>query len=232
MAARSMSGRTAVLSVVVVLALLVAGLGVWWFLSRDEAEALKAPVKPCWNGTPRQDTMQKLLGPGDRFHREMSAFRVADDHWPSYCAYDVEADGSGVAEVLDINVSWEDEDLPADPVEDDPVSYRPGDAPTRMDAGVLAYYLRDAQKIYFECDTELPPDAPGHIKRDRYLSVEVVARPMREAGLSALEARRTGLDILFQMARDVEKQAGCTNDTHLPAGVPSVKEANWADYRS
>lgn len=101
---------------------------------------------------------------------------------------------------------------------------------TRMDMGVLAYYLRASQVVFFECTAALPAQAPSYMKRDRYIKVDVLARPMKGSGLSAAEARKVGVDIMLQFARDVAEQAGCKNDTRLPSSVPSLTEINWPGY--
>ncbi|XIG80063.1 hypothetical protein C1N81_28085 [Streptomyces sp. SGAir0957] len=96
--------------------------------------------------------------------------------------------------------------------------------------GVLAYYLRASQVVFFECVPDVPADAPAYMKRDKYIKVDVLARPMKGSGLSALEARKVGLDAMLQMARDVAEKAGCKNDTNLPDSVPAVSEANWPGF--
>ncbi|MBT2370082.1 hypothetical protein J7E88_33645 [Streptomyces sp. ISL-10] len=101
-----------------------------------------------------------------------------------------------------------------------------------MDAGALAYYLRASQVVFFECTPTLPADAPTHMKEDKYIEVGVLARPMKGSNLSALQARKVGLDIMFQLARDIAKQAGCKNDTNLPGTVPPVTMANWPGYKN
>ncbi|MGW2103129.1 hypothetical protein ACWCPX_36705 [Streptomyces olivaceoviridis] len=96
--------------------------------------------------------------------------------------------------------------------------------------GVLAYYLRASQVVFFECTAALPALAPSYMKRDRYIKVDVLARPMKGSGLSAAEARKVGVDIMLQFARDVAERAGCKNDTRLPRSVLSLTEINWPGY--
>ncbi|WP_394433620.1 hypothetical protein [Streptomyces sp. SGAir0957] len=223
-----MSGRAKALCVVVVAALVGAGLYVW--LSRSDGgvdEALKAPAEPCWDGAPDRATLQKLLGPGDKLVHEQDEFRVVKDHYPSHCQYEARSDGS-VDTVLDVDVVWNDDALPTSEL---PTSDAQGDEPrTRLDIGVLAYYLRASQVVFFECVPDVPADAPAYMKRDKYIKVDVLARPMKGSGLSALEARKVGLDAMLQMARDVAEKAGCKNDTNLPDSVPAVSEANWPGF--
>ncbi|MEU6593721.1 hypothetical protein ABZ923_31670 [Streptomyces sp. NPDC046881] len=223
-----MSGRAKALCAVVVLAVLGAGIYVWSARSgEDDAAALKAPAKPCWNGTPHQDTLQMLLGPGSKLLHEQEAFRVVDEHYPSHCQYEARS-GSSLDTVLDVDIAWNHDALP---VKELPTADARGDEPrTRMDMGVLAYYLRASQVVFFECTADLPADAPSYMKRDRYIKVDVLARPMKGSGLSAAEARKVGVEITLQLARDVAEQAGCKNDTRLPASAPSITEVNWPGY--
>ncbi|MFJ9035515.1 hypothetical protein ACIRF8_02815 [Streptomyces sp. NPDC102406] len=228
MSVGKMSGRAKALCVVVVLALVGAGLYVW--LSRSdggEDSALKAPTKPCWDGAPDGATLQKLLGPGDKLLHEQDEFRVVKDHYPSHCQYEAQTAGS-VDTVLDVDVVWNDDALPTNEL---PTSDAQGnESRTRWDAGVLAYYLRASQVVFFECVPDFPADAPAYMKRDKYIKVDVLARPMKGSGLSALEARKVGLDAVLQVARDVAKKAGCKNDTNLPNSVPSVTKPNWPGF--
>ncbi|MEU4035705.1 hypothetical protein [Streptomyces collinus] len=223
-----MSGRAKALCVVVVLAVLGAGLYVWLARSGDgDTDALEAPAKPCWNGTPRQDTLQKLLGPGSKLLHEQDPYRVVAEHNPSHCQYEARGDGS-LDTVLDVDVAWNHDALP---VKELPTADARGDEPrTRVDMGVLAYYLRASQVVFFECTADLPADAPAYMKRDKYVKVDVLARPMKGSGLSATEARKVGLDIMLQLAQEVADRAGCKNDTNLPASVPPITEPNWPGY--
>ncbi|MGW7261900.1 hypothetical protein [Streptomyces sp. NPDC054842] len=97
--------------------------------------------------------------------------------------------------------------------------------------GVLAYYLRATQVVYFECDVDLPAGSPAYMKRDKYIGVDVYARPMKGTGLSAVEARKVGLDIMLQLAHDLADRAGCENDTGLPDAVPAISDANWPGHQ-
>lgn len=223
-----MSGRAKALCVVVVLAALGAGVYVWLDRSDEaKADALKAPTKPCWNGTPNQATLQKLLAPGSKLLYQQDDFRVVSEHLPSHCEYEAQSDGS-LDTVLDVDIAWNGD---APPSEELPTADAQGDEPrTRMDMGVLAYYLRASQVVFFECKPDLPDDAPAYKKRDKYIKVDVLARPMKGSGLPAAEARKVGVDIMLQLARDVAKQGGCKNDTNLPSSVPSISKANWPGY--
>jgi hypothetical protein len=223
-----MSARAKALCVVVILAVLGAGAYVWSVRSGErDADALEAPAEPCWNGTPDRDTLQKLLGPGSELLHEQDAFRVVGEHYPSHCQYEARSEGS-LDTVLDVDIAWSHDSLP---VKELPTADARGDEPrTRMDMGVLAYYLRASQVVFFECTADLPADAPSYMKRDRYIKVDVLARPMKGSGLSAAEAREVGVGIMLQLARDVAERAGCTNDTDLPSSVPSLTEVNWPGY--
>ncbi|MFF4572387.1 hypothetical protein [Streptomyces sp. NPDC001410] len=223
-----MSGRAKALCVVVILAVLGAGIYVSLTRSDDgHADALEAPAKPCWNGTPNQATLQKLLGPGNKLLHQQDDFRVVDEHYPSHCQYEARSDGS-LDTVLDVDIAWNHDALP---IKDLPTSDAQGDEPrTRMSMGVLAYYLRASQVVFFECTADLPADAPAYMKRDKYIKVDVLARPMKGSGLSAAEARKVGLDVVLQLAHHVAKLAGCKNDTNLPSSVPSISKVNWPGY--
>ncbi|WP_329336764.1 hypothetical protein OG252_15800 [Streptomyces sp. NBC_01352] len=228
MSVGKMSVRAKTLCVVVILTVLGAGIYVWLAQSDDgKANALEAPVKPCWNGTPNQATLQKLLGPGSELQHQQDDFRVIAEHYPTHCQYEAESEGS-LDTVLDVDVAWNDD---APPTEELPTADARGDEPrTRMDMGVLAYYLRASQVVFFECIADLPDDTPAYMKRDKYIKVDVLARPMKGSGLSAVEARKVGVDIMLQLARDVANQAGCKNNTSLPSAVPSISKANWPGY--
>ncbi|MET7661048.1 hypothetical protein ABZT45_33935 [Streptomyces sp. NPDC005356] len=228
MAVGKLSGRAKALCVLVVLAILGVGVYIWSARPDDsEVKALKAPVKPCWNGVPSQATLQKLLGPGKKLLHEQDEFRVISEHQPSHCQYEAQGDGQ-LDTVLDVDVVWNDD---APPVKELPTADAQGDEPrTRMDAGVLAYYLRASQVVFFACTADLAADAPAYMKRDKYIKVDVLARPMKGSGLSPVEARRVGLDGMLQIARDLAKRAGCKNDTNLPNAIPSVTKANWPGY--
>ncbi|WP_299538383.1 hypothetical protein [uncultured Streptomyces sp.] len=228
MSVGKMSGRAKALCVVVILTLVGAGFYAWLSRSRgDEDSALKAPARPCWHGAPDGATLQKLLGPGDRLLHQKDEFRVMKDHFPSHCQYEAQAEGV-LDTVLDVDVAWNDDALPTNEL---PTSDAQGDEPrTPWDAGVLAYYLRASQVVFFECVPDLSADAPAYMKRDKYIEVDVLARPMKGAGLSALEARKVGLDAVLQVARDVAKKAGCKNDTNLPDSLPSVSNPNWPGF--
>ncbi|MFF7206342.1 hypothetical protein [Streptomyces sp. NPDC008141] len=223
-----MSVRGRVVAFAAVLAIAGAGLGVWlWVGDKGEAKPLSAPAKPCWDGTPSQGSMQKLLGPGNRFSLEKSPYRVIKDHWPSYCAYDVERD-DGVEPVLSMHLSWSSEPPKADDFE--AAGALRGDKAKTFEAGVHAYYLGPTNRVYFPCDVDQPKDAPEHIRNDKYVLVNVTARPMRSAHLSAKQAREVGLDMVLEVAHKVAGQAGCTNDTNLPKSAPQVDEPNWPRY--
>ncbi|MFF8727892.1 hypothetical protein ACF073_15570 [Streptomyces sp. NPDC015171] len=223
-----MSRGAAALCVVVVLAILGVGIYVWSARSDDGgADALKAPAKPCWDGTPRRASLQKLLGPGSKLLHEQGDFRLIKEHYPSHCQYEAQSDGS-LNTVLDVDLAWNNDALP---VKELPTSDAHGNEPrTRMDMGVLAYYLRASQVVFFECTADLPTGAPAYMKRDKYIKVDVLARPMKGSGLSATKAREAGLDIMLQLAHDVAEQAGCKNDTNLPSAVPPITKANWAGF--
>ncbi|MFF9154010.1 hypothetical protein ACF1AB_17465 [Streptomyces sp. NPDC014846] len=228
MSVGKMTGRAKALCLVVVLACLGVGAYVWSAGSDGgDADALKAPARPCWNGTPDRATVQKLLGPGTKLLRQQDTFRVVKEHYPSHCQYEARSDGS-LDTVLDVDIAWNHDALP---VKELPTSDARGDEPrTRMDMGALAYYLRASQVVFFECTADLPADAPAYMKRDKYIKVDVLARPMKSSDLSAAEARKVGVDILLQLARDVSEQAGCKNDTNLPNRIPSIGKVNWPDF--
>ncbi|AVZ77466.1 hypothetical protein SLUN_15070 [Streptomyces lunaelactis] len=108
---------------------------------------------------------------------------------------------------------------------------RPGDKATEFDAGARAYYLRATSRVYFECRPNYPAGTPAYMKQDKYVMIDVLSRPMVSAGLTAKEARKTGLDIALQLANRVAEQAGCTNDTNLPTAAPEVGEVNWPNFK-
>ncbi|MFI5979019.1 hypothetical protein [Streptomyces sp. NPDC051452] len=228
MSVGKMSGRAAALCVVVILAVLGASVYVWTARSDDDgAKALQAPAKPCWNGTPRQATLQKLLGPGKKLLHQQDDFRTVRDHYPSHCQYEAQ-DAGGLDTVLDVDITWNSDALP---LKDLPTSDAHGDEPrSRLDVGVLAYYLRASQVVFFECSPDLPADAPAYMKRDRYIKVDVLARPMHGSGLSAADARKVGVDAMLQLARDVAEQAACKNNTNLPSALPSISKVNWPGF--
>ncbi|MFJ6634193.1 hypothetical protein ACIQMR_22815 [Streptomyces sp. NPDC091376] len=229
MSVTRMSVRGKVLVLAGVVAVAAAGLGVWLWVGDGTAEAkpLSAPAKPCWDGTPSRASLQKLLGPGKELLHEKSEFAVVEDHSPAHCQYEALGD-KRLDTVLDMDVSWAQE-LPG---ADDPLSAdaRPGDKPTPFAAGAYASYLRATQRVYFECRPDYPADTPAHMKKSRYVSVDVLARPMPSAHLSAKQAREVGLDIVLQVANKVADQAGCANDTNLPKSAPKVDEVNWPDF--
>ncbi|WP_330462101.1 hypothetical protein OIB37_27010 [Streptomyces sp. NBC_00820] len=222
------SSRAKILGLVVILAVLGAGAFMWQSRSgKDDGDTLTAPAEPCWNGTPKQATLQKLLGPGSKLLHQHRDFVTVKNHYPSNCEYAALSDGA-LDTVLNAGVNWNHEALPTEKL---PTADARGDEPrTRMDMGVLAYYLRASQVVFFECTADLPADAPEYMKRDKYIEINVLARPMRKSGLSATEARKVGVDIMLQLARDVAKQAGCTNGTRLPGKVPAISKANWPGY--
>ncbi|WP_405570025.1 hypothetical protein OG317_14535 [Streptomyces sp. NBC_01167] len=224
-----MSVRSKVLVLAGVLAIAAAGLGVWLWAGDGEGEAkpLSAPAKPCWDGTPSRASLQKLLGPGKELLHEKSEFGVVKDHSPAHCQYEALGD-KRLDTVLDMDVAW----AQALPGADDPLGAdaRPGDKPTSFAAGARAYYLRATQRIYFECRPDYPADAPAHLKKSRYVSVDVLARPMPSAKLSAKQAREVGLDMVLGVAHKVADQAGCANDTNLPKSAPQVDEPNWPQF--
>jgi hypothetical protein len=53
---------------------------------------------------------------------------------------------------------------------------------------------------------------------------------MKGSNLSPVDARRVGLDGMFQIARDLAKRSGCKNDTNLPNAIPPIAKANWPGY--
>ncbi|MET8222358.1 hypothetical protein [Streptomyces sp. NPDC005301] len=228
MSGGKMSGRVKVLCLVVVLVVLGAGVALWSTRSDGDAEALRAPAEPCWNGIPRRATLQKLLGPGTELTSDTDKFRFVKEHWPSSCRYEALSDEDGRAPVLNVSATWQ-RDLP--PVEEiSTIDGRRGDTRAPLDMGAHAFYVRASQAVYFECDVDLPAGAPAYVKRDRYVGVYIYARPMKGTGLSAVEARKVGLDIMLQLAHDLADRAGCENDTGLPDAVPAIGKANWPGY--
>ncbi|MET9669514.1 hypothetical protein ABZY19_29800 [Streptomyces sp. NPDC006475] len=228
MSVSRMSVRGKVVALAGVLAIAAAGLGVWlWAGDKGEAEPLSAPAKPCWDGTPSQGSMQKLLGPGNKFFISKSLYRVIKDHWPSYCAYDVERD-DGVEHVLTVNLSWDSKPPKADDFQ--AAGALRGDKAKTFEAGVHAYYLKATNRLYFQCDVDQPKDAPEYIRNDKYVMVDVLAHPMDSAHLTAKQAREVGLDMVLEVAHKVADQAGCTNDTNLPKTAPQVDEPNWPRF--
>ncbi|NUL03194.1 hypothetical protein HRW07_08055 [Streptomyces lunaelactis] len=225
-----MSSRGKIVSLVAALVVVAGGLGAWLLASDGEADRkpLTAPAKPCWDGTPSRKSLQTLLGPGKKLFDEKTKYRVINDHWVSNCHY--EALGVKLLDtVLNVNIFWEEE-LPkaTDPLGADA---RPGDKATEFDAGVRAHYLRATSRILFQCDVDYPKATPAHITNDKYVMIDVLSRPMVSAGLTAKEARKTGLDIALQLANRVAEQAGCTNDTNLPTAAPEVSEVNWPNFK-
>ncbi|MEV6783555.1 hypothetical protein [Streptomyces sp. NPDC051098] len=229
MSVTGMSVRSKFFVLAGVLTIAVAGLGVWLWVGggKEEARPLSAPAKPCWDGTPSRASLQKLLGPGKELLHEKSEFGVVTDHAPAHCQYEALGD-KRLDTVLDMDVAWAQE-LPGP---DEPLSAdaRPGDKPTPFAAGARAYYLRATQRVYFECRPDYPADAPAHLKKSRYVSVDVLARPMPSVHLNAKQAREVGLDMVLEVAHKVADQAGCTNDTKLPKSAPKVDDANWPGF--
>ncbi|MFF7206343.1 hypothetical protein [Streptomyces sp. NPDC008141] len=224
-----MSVRGKVVVLVGVSTIAAAGLGVWLWAGGGESEAkpLSAPAKPCWDGTPSQASVQKLLGPGKELLLKKSLRGAIKDHSLSYCAYDVESD-AGVEHVLTVNLSWTSEPPKADDFQ--AAGALDGDKATKFDAGVHAYYLRATNRLYFPCDADQPKDAGGDVGNGKYAMVDVLARPMDSAHLTAKQAREVGLDMVLEVAHKVAGQAGCTNDTNLPKSAPQVDEPNWPRF--
>ncbi|MEJ8635288.1 MULTISPECIES: hypothetical protein [Streptomyces] len=228
MSVSRMSVRGKVVALAGVLAIAAAGLGVWlWAGDKGDAKPLSAPANPCWDGMPSQGSMQKLLGPGNKFFISKSPYRVIKDHWPSHCAYDVESDDR-VELVLSMHLSWDNEPPKADDFE--AAGALRGDKAKTFDAGVHAYYLGPTNRLYFQCDVDQPKDAPEYIRNDKYVEVNVLAHPMDSAHLTAKQAREVGLDMVLEVAHKVADQAGCTNDTNLPKTAPQVADANWPRF--
>ncbi|MER5464777.1 hypothetical protein ABT010_29660 [Streptomyces sp. NPDC002668] len=218
-----------VVAAAIAAAVAVAGLGAWLAL-RDgskDSKPLAAPSKLCWDGSPRSDNLQKLLGPGKKLMHTKGPYRVIDDHYSSHCEYEALGD-DGLEGVLDVDITW-DKKEPSKSVL--PVAGAgPDEHRTKFNAGVLAYYLRGTNRVYFRCDVDYSGATPEYMKRDRFISVDVLARPMRSVGMAPDEARRVGLSMLLELSRTVAKQAGCKNDTNLPAAVPDVQDVNWPGF--
>ncbi|WP_328725392.1 hypothetical protein [Streptomyces sp. NBC_00259] len=223
------SAWSKILVLVGALVLAAAGVGVWLWAGggENEAKPLSAPAKPCWDGTPSRESLQKLLGPGKELIPRKSSYEVIKDHWPSHCGYEAQGDG-GVDTVLSLNLSWDSDPPKANDFQ--AAGALRGDKAKTFDAGVHAYYLRATNRLYFRCDVDQPKDAPEHIRNDKYVRVDVLAYPMDSARLTAKQARQVGLDMVLEVAHKVAGQAGCTNDTNLPKTAPQVAEANWPRY--
>ncbi|MFF7206344.1 hypothetical protein [Streptomyces sp. NPDC008141] len=227
-AATSKRGKVLVLAGA--LAIAAAGLGVWLWVGvgMGEDKPLSAPAKPCWDGTPSDESMQKLLGPGKQLILWKSPYGVIKDHSPTRCNYDVQG-ANGVEPLLSVYLSWHRE---PPKVSDLPVpGAGPGDKVKAFDAGMLAYYLRATNRLYFPCDVDQPTDAADNLRNDKYVRVEVAAHPMDSAQLTAKQAREVGLDMVLEVAHKVAGQAGCTNDTNLPKSAPQVDEPNWPRFQ-
>jgi hypothetical protein len=223
--------RRGITAAAIAVAVIVAGLGTW-LVVRDGAKGSKAlavPSKLCWDGSPRSEDLQKLLGPGKKLLHSKGRYRVIDDHYLSHCEYEA-LSNDGLEGVLDIDIGWDDREPPKS---DLPVAgAAPGEPRTKFNAGVLAYYLRGTNRVYFQCDVDYSDATPEYMKRDKFISVDVLARPMRSAGLTPDEARRVGLSMLLELSRNVAKQAGCKNDTNLPAAVPDFQDVNWPGFKA
>ncbi|WP_328860711.1 hypothetical protein [Streptomyces sp. NBC_00306] len=223
------SARGKIFALAAVLLVAAVGLGVWLWAGDDKEEStpLSAPAKPCWDGTPSHESMQKLLGPGKQLILWKSPYEVIKDHSPTRCNYDVQG-ANGVEPLLSVYLSWHREPPKAS---DLPVpGAGPGDKVKEFDAGMLAYYLRATNRLYFQCDVDQPTDAADNLRNDKYVRVEVAAHPMDSAHLTAKQAREVGLDMVLEVAHKVAGQAGCTNDTNLPKSAPQVDEPNWPRF--
>ncbi|MFG2758688.1 hypothetical protein [Streptomyces wuyuanensis] len=228
MTKRSVRGKVFALAGVLTIAAGGLGVRLWAGSGEDEAKPLSAPAKPCWDGTPSRELLQKLLGPGKELSLRKSLHGDVKDHSLSYCAYDVESD-AGADTVLKVNIAWNSEPPKANDFQ--AAGALDGDKAKKFDAGVHAYYLRGTNRLYFQCDVDQPNDTPEHIRNDKYVMADVLAYPMDSAHLSAKEARQVGLDMVLEVAHKIADQAGCTNDTNLPKSAPKVDEPNWPRFR-